>query len=110
AAIVALVLTRVTGYVPFLLILGTMAFALVPVPSLWDSYAVSSSDRGGASFSILRIFGSLGFMAMVLTTGALMSGGMSNRFLFAYAAAHLLTWASALALPRLGERRPRRLF
>lgn len=110
AAVVALVLSQVTGYLPFLVILGLMAFALVPVPSLWDSYAVSAADRGGASFSILRTFGSLGFMAMVLATGALMSGGMSNRFLFAYAVAHLLTWASTLMLPRLGERRPRRLF
>lgn len=110
AAAVALVLSQVTGYLPFLLILALMAFMMVPVPSLWDSYAVSAADRGGASFSTLRIFGSLGFMGMVLATGALMSGGMSNRFFFAYAAAHLLTWASSLLLPRLGERRPRRLF
>lgn len=110
AAIVAVILSQVTGYLPFLLVLAVMAFVLVPVPSLWDSYAVSAVDRGGASFSALRIFGSLGFMAMVLATGALMSGGMSNRFFFAYAGAHVLTWVSALVLPKLGERRPRRLF
>ena len=73
AAFVALVLSQVTGYLPFLLILALMAFMMVPVPSLWDSYAVSAADRGGASFSTLRIFGSLGFMGMVLATGALMS-------------------------------------
>jgi MFS transporter, PPP family, 3-phenylpropionic acid transporter len=40
----------------------------------------------------------------------LMSGGMSNRFIFAYAGAHLLTSASTLMLPKLAERKPRRLF
>lgn len=110
AAIVTLSLSQITGYLPFLVTLGIMAFVLVPVPSLWDSYAVSASERGGASFGILRIFGSLGFTVMVLATGSMMSGGMSNRFLFAYAAAHVLTFSATLLLPRLSERRPRRLF
>lgn len=110
AAVVTLLLSQISGYAPFLVTLGLMAFVLVPVPSLWDSYAVSAADRGGASFGMLRIFGSLGFTAMVLVTGALMSGGMSNRFLFAYSAMHALTWGATLLLPKLAERRPRRFL
>jgi PPP family 3-phenylpropionic acid transporter len=110
AAVIAVMLSQVTGYVPFLATLGVLAMVLVPVPALLDSYGVSAVERGGASFGVLRIFGSLGFTAMVLATGALMAGGMSNRFFFAYAAAHVLTWSSALFLPKLSERRHRRLL
>jgi PPP family 3-phenylpropionic acid transporter len=110
AAIVALSLTRTTEYLPFLATMAIMAFALVPIPALWDSYAVSASDRGGAPFGVLRIFGSLGYTVLVLVTGSIMSGGMSNRFLYIYAVAHLLTFSATLLLPHLSERRPRKLI
>lgn len=110
AAVMTLLLSRITEFVPFLLALGVMSFAMVPVASLWDSYAVSAGERGGASFGSLRIFGSIGFTVMVLFTGELMANGMSRRFLYAYAIAHVLTSASTLLLPRLAERRPRRLM
>lgn len=109
-AVVTLALTQVTTYVPFLLTLGVLAFALVPVPALWDSYAVSTIERGGRSYGSLRIFGSLGFTVMVMVMGILMAGGLSNRFLFAYAICHILALASTLPLPRLGERQSRRFF
>lgn len=110
AAIMPLVLAQITAYAPFLLALGVLAFALVPVPSLWDSYAVSSVERGGRSYGSLRIFGSLGFTVVVLIMGAVMASGMSNRFLYAYALCNLLALASTFLLPKLGERRPRRFM
>lgn len=110
ALVVSLALSQITSYVPFLVTLGILAFALVPVPPLWDSYAVSAAERGGKAYGSLRIFGSLGFTSMVLVMGTVMAGGMSNRFIFAYALCHLLALASTFLLPRLGERRSHRLL
>lgn len=110
AALAALLLSRVTEFLPFLLVLGVLALAIVPIPSLLDSYAVSAKERGGASFGFLRVFGSLGFIVMVLFAGELMADGVSRRFLYAYAIALVLTSASTLLLPRLADRHSRRLL
>lgn len=110
AMLATLALTQITTYAPFLVTLGILAFALVPVASLWDSYAISTSERGGRPYGSLRIFGSLGFTSMVMIMGLVMAGGMSNRFIYAYAGCHLLTLGSAFLLPSLSERRSRRFF
>lgn len=110
AAVVSLALAQITSYLPFLLTLGILAFALVPVPSLMDSYAVSVAERGGHGYGVLRIFGSIGFTVMVLIMGAVMAGGMSNRFIYAYAVCHMLALGAVFLLPRLGERRPRKIM
>lgn len=110
AMTVTLLLAQVTSYLPFLLLLAVLSLSTVPIPALWDSYAVSAAERGGASYGTLRVFGSLGFISVVLLLGGMMSGGVSNRFLYAYAVCHILTWLSTLLLPPLGERRPRKLL
>jgi MFS family permease len=110
AMVVTLFLTRITSFAPFFVTLGIIALVMVPVASLWDSYAVSAHERGGSPYGTLRIFGSLGFTVMVLVMGAVMSGGLSNRFIYAYAFCHLLTWTATLFLPNLAERRPRKFL
>jgi MFS transporter, PPP family, 3-phenylpropionic acid transporter len=109
-ALVTLVLAQISTFAPFLVTIGLISFVMVPVASLMDSYAVSATERGGSTYGMLRIFGSLGFTGMVLLTGALMAGGMSNRFLYANAACLVLAWSSTFLLPKLSERRPRKFF
>lgn len=104
AAVVSVILARITNFAPFMVALALLAIVIVPVPSLLDSYAVSAVERGGAPYGVLRIFGSLGFTAMVLVMGRIMSGELSPIFLYAYAACHLVTAAVAFRLPQLGER------
>jgi len=110
AAGIVLLLTGITSFVPFMIVLAMLAMVIVPVPGLWDSYAVSAVERGGAPYGVLRIFGSIGFTAMVLTMGRVMAGDLNTVFMFAYAACFLVTVAVAWRLPALGERQPRRLL
>lgn len=110
AMLATLVISQLRAFVPFLLWLAVLAFAMVPVPSMWDSYAVSSVNRGGAPYGVLRLGGSLGFISMVVAVGMLMSGGMSNRFIFVYATLHLVGVVATLGLPPLSERHERSFF
>ncbi|MCO5215488.1 MAG: MFS transporter [Thermomicrobiales bacterium] len=109
AAIMALILAQVTSFVPFLITFGILAFALVPIPSLWDSYAVSAVERGGASYGLLRVFGSIGFTVMVLIMGWIMAGGLTVTFIYIYAIWHIITLLVTFRLPPLSERRRRNL-
>lgn len=110
AAGIAMLLTDITTFVPFMVVIALLSVVLVPVPSLWDSYAVSAVERGGAPYGVLRIFGSIGFTVMVLIMGRIMADGLSTIFLYAYAACFLVTFLVSLRLPALGERQPRRLL
>lgn len=110
AAGVVWMLTDITTFVPFMVVIALLSVVLVPVPSLWDSYAVSAVERGGAPYGVLRIFGSIGFTVMVLIMGRVMAGGLSTIFLYAYAACFLVTFLVSLRLPSLGERQPRKLL
>lgn len=110
AAGIVWMLTDITTFVPFMVVIALLAVVLVPVPSLWDSYAVSAVERGGAPYGVLRIFGSLGFTVMVLFMGRIMADGLSTVFLYAYAACFVVTFLVSLRLPALGERQPRRLL
>lgn len=110
AAVMALILAQLTSFVPFMITFAILAFALVPIPSLWDSYAVSAVERGGAPYGSLRVFGSLGFTCTVLIMGAVMAGGLSVVFIYVYAAWHLITFLVTFRLPPLSERRRRNLL
>lgn len=110
AAGIVWALAGVTSFVPFMIVIALLATVLVPIPSLWDSYAVSAVERGGAPYGVLRIFGSLGFTAMVLVMGRIMADGLTTIFLYAYAACFIVTFLVSMRLPALGERQPRRLL
>lgn len=110
ATIVTLALAQVVTYVPFLILLAILAFALVPVPSLWDSYAISAVERGGAPYGTLRIAGSLGFTCVVLIMGLVMDDGMTSAFIYVYAFCHAMACLAAFFLPKKAERQPRRLM
>ena len=110
AAGIVWALTGITAFVPFMVVMALLAMVIVPVPSLWDSYAVSAVERGGAPYGVLRIFGSIGFTVMVLIMGRIMADDLSTIFLYAYAACFVMTFLVSLRLPSLGERKPRKLL
>ena len=110
AAGIVWALTGITTFVPFMVVMALLAMVIVPVPSLWDSYAVSAVERGGAPYGVLRIFGSIGFTVMVLIMGRIMADDLSTIFLYAYAACFVMTFLVSLRLPSLGERKPRKLL
>lgn len=105
-----LALTQITTFLPFLITMMCIAFVLVPVPSMWDSYAVSAVERGGAPYGLLRIFGSLGFTSVVVVMGRILSDELSATFLYVYAACHVIAFLVAWRLPALGERHQRKVF
>lgn len=110
SALIILLLAQITEFPPFMMAMALLALVLVPVPSLWDSYAISAVERGGAPYGVLRIFGSLGFTSVVLVMGRVMADGLSPVFLYVYAACHLVAFLVAMRLPALGERQPRNVF
>ncbi len=110
AAAVVWVLTDITTFVPFMVVMAILAMVIVPVPSLWDSYAVSAVERGGAPYGVLRIFGSIGYTVMVFIMGRIMADNLSTIFLYAYAGCFLASFLVSLRLPPLGERQPRKLL
>lgn len=110
ATLMALVATQPTTFAPFLVIIGILSFALVPVPSLLDSYAITIGERAGRSFGSIRVWGTVGFIVVVLVMGEVMAGGLTSRFLVAYAMCLGLAWLSLFMVPTMAERRSRPLF
>jgi len=110
AAALALLASQPTGFLPLLLLIGLLAFALVPVAPLLDSYGVTVAEHARQSYGSLRVWGSIGYMAVVYIIGRLLGDAVSARFLFVYALCLGLTVLSVAALPPLAERRPRPLF
>ncbi|HEV2073507.1 MAG TPA: MFS transporter [Thermomicrobiales bacterium] len=110
AAVVAILVSMPGRFITLLPLIAILALAIVPIPPLLDGYAVSVAERSKSSFGGLRVWGSIGFTAMVLVLGRLLGGQLTDRFLYAYALCLLLTWLSIFGLPRLAERRPRPLL
>jgi MFS transporter, PPP family, 3-phenylpropionic acid transporter len=108
-ALLALIASQSTGFGPLLLLIGLLAFALVPVAPLLDNYGVSVAERAGRSYGMLRVWGSIGYMAMVYVMGLIMDDNVSSFFLMAYAACLALTLLSVFWLPPLSERHARPL-
>ncbi len=110
SVLIILSLAHITAFVPFLIAMAMLSLVLVPVPSLWDSYAVSAVERGGAPYGVLRIFGSLGFTSIVLVLGRVMADGITTIFIYVYASCYVIAFLVAWRLPPLGERQTRNIF
>lgn len=110
AALVAFAASRVMGFGLLFALMSLLAFAVVPVAPLLDSYGVTVSERLGQSFGRLRVWGSLGFMVSVLIVGRVMGERVSSLVLGAYGACLGLTLLSVVGIPALAERHPRSLL
>src|SRR3954454_22284041 len=99
AALAALFLTQVNGFVPILLLIMLLALVSAPVSPLLDSYGVRVSAERGASFGQFRVWGSIGYTIMAGAMGWLMGGKVSTLFLIGYAIGLLITCGITFGLP-----------
>jgi len=108
--IAALAASRVSAFPAVVLLIAMLALTSVPVAPLLDSYGMTLGDRFGLSYGRLRVWGSLGYMALTLGLGRLMGDGVSSILLVAHAVCLGLTLLVVFGLPRLARRRPRPLL
>jgi PPP family 3-phenylpropionic acid transporter len=104
AACTALLLAQATHFVSFLVLMVVLAACLAAIPALLDGYAVTISEREGASYGQLRVWGSIGFIVSVWFVASQMGQNVSRFFLLAYAAALLTTCVASFGLPPLHAR------
>jgi PPP family 3-phenylpropionic acid transporter len=110
AVVIALLASQPTGFLPLLALVGLLAMVMVPVPPLLDNYGVNVAERAEQSYGALRVWGSIGYMAVVYAMGIVMNDGVTSLFFVAYAACLGVTLLSVLGLPTLAERYSRPLL
>jgi PPP family 3-phenylpropionic acid transporter len=93
-----------------LVLVALLSLTLVPVAPLLDSYGMTISERFGQSYGSLRVWGSVGYMALTLVLGWLMGDRVSSLLLVAYAVCLGCTMVAVFGLPHLAQRRPRPLL
>jgi MFS family permease len=107
AALLALATSQVTGFGAVVVLIGLLAFAAVPIAPLLDSYGMTIGERTGVAYGNMRVWGSIGFMAMTLGIGRVLGKDVSATILVAYALCFAITLVSVFGLPALAERHPR---
>ena len=105
AAIVAIVTTEASDFIPMLMLFGLLSFVSVPVAPLLDSYGVTASEHTQRSYGGIRVWGPVGYMGAVLVVGWLMGEDASSLLLVAHAAFLALALAAVFRLPDMAERR-----
>ncbi len=103
AAAAALALSQITTFWPFFALTILFAVCVAPVSSQLDSYAMTYGARSGASYGRLRVWGSVGFMLLVLAAGRWMGDDVDRRIYYAVAIALGLALISVFGLPRMGH-------
>lgn len=110
SSIIGLVIAQPTTFVAIFPLVGLLAISTVPIPPLMDSYAMTTADSGGRSYGSMRVWGSLGYMAMTLMMGWLLGNELSPMLLYGYATALGVGFLGTLRMPSLSERRARPLL
>jgi PPP family 3-phenylpropionic acid transporter len=105
SALVAITVAQPSTFIAIFPLIGLLAITMVPIPPLMDSYALTAADSGKRSYGSMRVWGSLGYMAMTLLMGRLLGNDLSPLLLYGYAAALTITMVGTLRLPPLTERR-----
>ena len=110
AAILAFAMSGVTTFPLVFGIMVLLALATVPVPPLMDSYGMTIAEQTGRSYGGLRVWGSVGYMALTLILGRVMGSNVSAILLVAYGICLGLTALASWGLPRLTDRHPQPLM
>ena len=110
AALLALAASRVSAFLPLLLLLGLLAFTMAPIAAILDAYAVIISERFGRCYGGLRVWGSVGYTAAALGVGQLMGERVTSLFLVTQAVCLGLGLLAIWSLPILRERAANPLF
>lgn len=88
---------------PVLLIVGIQAAVFAPYAPIVESVAVTGVRRWGFQYGAMRVWGSVGFMAVALIVGEFQGYWGSQVIPPAVAVGFLLTVLVAFAVPRLGQ-------
>ncbi len=105
-AVFAIAVANTETFATTFVCVTALAFSLVPLRALLDSYAIAVSDRTRHTFGTIRSWGSVGYFVAVLGLGRIMGKDVDNLFLYAYAGFLLLTLASMWFLPNLAAKQP----
>jgi MFS transporter, PPP family, 3-phenylpropionic acid transporter len=105
SAIVALTVAQPDSFSAIFPLVGLLSISTVPIPPLMDSYALTEAERDKRSYGSMRVWGSLGYMAMTLAMGWLLGNELSPFLLYGYAAALLVGFTGTTRLPPLADRR-----
>lgn len=103
-AIAALAASQVEGFLALFALIAILALALVPVAPLLDSYGMTIHDRFGTSYGSLRVWGSVGYMVLVLVIGRLMGSEVTSLLLVGHAVCLLIALLVTARLPQLHQR------
>jgi len=105
-AIFAIAVANAETFTTVFVFVTALAFSLVPLRALLDSYAIAVSERTRRNFGTIRSWGSIGYFVAVLGLGRIMGKDVTSLFLYAYAGFLLLTLASMGFLPNLAPKQP----
>jgi predicted MFS family arabinose efflux permease len=105
-AIFAIAMANAETFTTVFVFVTALAFSLVPLRALLDSYAVAVSERTGRNFGTIRSWGSIGYFIAVLGLGRIMGKDVDSLFLYAYAGFLLFSLASMWFLPNLAAKQP----
>ncbi len=101
----ALALFAVTGFWPVLIVYALQAAFFAAYVPVVDSIAVSGVRRWGFQYGALRVWGSVGFVAMSLLMGQLIGIWGGGVLPVVAAIAFAMTVVAAFAAPRIGRKR-----
>jgi MFS transporter, PPP family, 3-phenylpropionic acid transporter len=99
----ALLLMVVDGFWMVLLVFSLQGAAFAPFTPVLESITVMGVRRWGYRYGTIRVWGSIGFVAMTLLAGEAISRFSASVVPLVAAAAFSLTLVAALIVPRLGR-------
>jgi PPP family 3-phenylpropionic acid transporter len=103
SVIAAIALTQTTSFWPFFLLTALFAACMAPISSLLDGYAMTITERSGISFGRLRVWGSAGYMLVVLVVGRWTGDIVDERIYLAVALGIGLALIATFNLPPMGH-------
>jgi PPP family 3-phenylpropionic acid transporter len=101
--ITAIALFVTQSFWAVLLVFGLQAALFAPYPTIVESIAVTGVRRWGFQYGMMRVWGSIGFVAATLAAGHWVGIAGGDAVLPALVIAFLVTIAGAVAAPRLGK-------
>ncbi|MCO5729998.1 MFS transporter [Rhizobium sp. SSA_523] len=106
ALLSALLLTRVSGFWPVLLIYALQGAAFAPFMPVMESITVTGVRRWGFRYGSIRVWGSVAFVLATLGAGVAISASSPQFIPWAIAAAYGFAVAVGFIVPRLGRAVP----
>ncbi|RWX75505.1 MFS transporter [Neorhizobium lilium] len=104
--ITAVMLFGTTNFWPVLIVFGLQAAVFAPYPPIVEAITVTGVRRWGFEYGAMRVWGSIGFVAVTLAVGELIGIWGAGIVPSALVVTFLVTLAVAFAAPKLGTPLP----